>query len=218
MIAYGTVTGTQKDKNGSSLTVRVTDETAQMIHRKKIKSIEIRMDDGRHITVEQRKKIFATLNDIAFYLGYLPEELKEEMKYYYITKTRRNDCFYDDGIFSLSDCSIDLARDFINFILCFALENDVPLSDFAINRTDDIDYYLYICLKNRKCCVCGKHGEIHHVDTIGMGNDRRKLDDSGHRKMCLCRMHHTIAHQRGMEEFERMYKVYGILYEDVETG
>ena len=80
-----------------------------------------------------------------------------------------------------------------------------------MNRTDDIGRYLYFCLKHRKCAVCGRNGEIHHVDAIGMGNNRRKVDDSGYRKICLCREHHTIAHQRGLEVFAKMYQVYGIV-------
>ena len=96
----------------------------------------------------------------------------------------------------------------------FAIENGIPLSDLGTNRTDDIGKYLYFCIKHKKCCICGKPGEIHHVDAIGMGNDRRKVDDSNHRKMCLCRMHHTIAHKRGMDAFEQMYKVYGIVVKE----
>lgn len=219
MIKYGDIVKVRSGKNGSDLIIHLPDDTAETVLKKHIRNVEIRLDDGRHITVEQRRKIYATLNDIAFYLGYLPEELKEEMKYYYIVKTKKEEFLSGDRIFSLSDCSVDTARDFINFILCFALENDVPLSDCGVNRTDDINCYLYMCLKNRKCCVCGLYGEIHHVDAIGMGNDRRRVDDSRYRKMCLCRKHHTIAHQRGMEAFEQMYKVYGIIYtEDMETG
>ena len=56
-----------------------------------------------------------------------------------------------------------------------------------------------------------RSGEIHHVDAIGMGNDRRTYDDTQCRKMCLCRKHHTTWHQMGDERFQRMYKVYGIL-------
>lgn len=213
MIVYGKVRNVGCDAYGSSyVCVAIDNRVADTIKNKQIKDIELRMDDGRHITVEQRKKIYATINDIAFYLGYLPEELKEEMKYYFVVKTKREDCIKGESIFSLSDCSVDLARDFINFILTFAIENDVPLSDFAINRTDDIDYYLYICLKHKRCCICGKPGEIHHVDTIGMGNNRKLVDDSSYRKMCLCRMHHTVAHTRGIEDFEKMYKVYGVIY------
>lgn len=171
---------------------------------KRIKKAEIRFDDGRTITIEQRKKAYATIRDIAEYTGYLPEEQKEWLKYYHIARTG---CEY----FSLSNCNIDTAREFINTILEYAIENGIQLSEMAINRTDDIGRYLYYCIKHKKCCICGRPGEIHHVDTIGMGNNRNRVDDTEYRKMCLCRTHHTIAHQRGMTAFEKMYKVYGIV-------
>ncbi len=179
-----------------------------MLCRKHIKQAEIRFDDGRHISAEQRKKAYATIRDIADHTGYLPEEQKEWLKYLHIART-------GGEYFSLSDCTMDMAREFINTILEYAIESGIPLSEEAINRTDDIGRYLYFCLAHKKCAVCGKDGEIHHVDAIGMGNDRRKVDDSDYRKLCLCRYHHTIAHQRGMPEFEKMYKVYGIVARDL---
>lgn len=180
----------------------------ELLKEKTIRQAEVRFDDGRHISIDQRKKAYATIRDIADYTGFLPEECKEQMKYVHIIRTG---CEY----FSLSDCSMDTAREFINTLIEFSLENGIPLSDLGTNRTDDIGKYLYFCIKHKKCCVCGKPGEIHHVDAIGMGNDRRKVDDSNHRKMCLCRLHHTIAHQRGMDAFEQMYKVYGIVVKEV---
>lgn len=174
---------------------------------KRIKTAEIRFDDGRMISALQRKKAYATIRDISDYTGYLPEQQKEWLKYLHIERTGAD-------YISLSDCTMDEARGFINTILEYAIEEGIPLSDLAINRTDDIGKYLYYCIKHKKCCICGRPGEIHHVDTIGMGNDRRKLDDSGHRKMCLCRNHHTIAHSRGMTAFEKMYHVYGIVIKD----
>lgn len=179
----------------------------ELLKEKTIRQAEVRFDDGRHISIDQRKKAYATIRDIADYTGFIPEECKEQMKYVHIIRTG---CEH----FSLSDCSMDTAREFINTLIEFSLENGIPLSDLGTNRTDDIGKYLYFCIKHKKCCICGKPGEIHHVDAIGMGNDRRKLDDSNHRKMCLCRMHHTIAHQRGMIAFEQMYKVYGIIVKD----
>lgn len=180
----------------------------ELLKEKTIRQAEVRFDDGRHISIEQRKKAYATIRDISDYTGFLPEECKEQMKYTHIIRTG---CEY----FSLSDCSMDTAREFINTLIEFSLENGIPLSDLGANRTDDIGKYLYFCIKHKKCCICGKPGEIHHVDAIGMGNDRRKVDDSNHRKMCLCRLHHTIAHQRGMGAFEQMYKVYGIVVKEV---
>ena len=195
----------KEDPSGTSIIIKIPGKRLQEpIVRKRIKDAELRLDDGRTITAEQRKKAYATIRDISDYTGYLPEEQKEWLKYLHIARTG---CEY----FSLSDCSIDTARGFINTILEFALENGIPLSGLAVERTDDIGKYLYFCIKHKKCCVCGKDGEIHHVDAIGMGNDRRYIDDSGYRKMCLCRTHHTIAHQRGMEAFTTMYKVYGIV-------
>lgn len=179
-----------------------------LIKEKTIRQAEVRFDDGRHISSEQRRKIYATLRDIADYNGDTVSFLKDEMKTRYVEETG-NDWP------SFSDCSIDTAREVINTIMNFAIENGIPLSDLGTNRTDDIGKYLYFCIKHKKCCVCGKPGEIHHVDAIGMGNDRRKVDDSNHRKMCLCRLHHTIAHQRGMDAFEQMYKVYGIVVKEV---
>ncbi len=195
-------------EDGTELKILIPNvDLKESIQSKQMRKCGVWLEDGRHISSEQRKKIYATIADISQYLGYLPEECKEWMKYLHIANTG---CEY----FSFGDCSMDTAREFINTILEFALVNGVQLQDFAVNRTDDIGKYLWYCLKHKKCAVCGQQGEIHHVDTIGMGNDRTKLDDSNHRKLCLCRFHHTIAHQKGMIKFEESYKVYGIVFKE----
>lgn len=196
-------------KDGTDLVVSVPDlKLGDMFQRKKIRNAEIRFDDGRHISAEQKKKAYATIRDISDWTGYLPEEMKEILKYQHMMRT-------GDAYFSLSNCSMDTAREFINTILEFALENGIPLSDNAIERTDDIGRYLYYCLLHKKCAICGKDGEIHHEDAIGMGNDRTKVDDSSYKKICLCREHHTLAHSLGVIRFREMYKVYGIVVKDL---
>ena len=195
--------------DGTDLVVSVPDlKLGDMFQRKKIRNAEIRFDDGRHISAEQRKKAYATIRDISDWTGYLPEEMKEILKYQHMMRT-------GDAYFSLSNCSMDTAREFINTILEFALENGIPLSDNAIERTDDIGRYLYYCLLHKKCAICGKDGEIYHEDAIGMGNDRTKVDDSSYKKICLCREHHTLAHSLGVIRFREMYKVYGIVVKDL---
>lgn len=199
----------REQKDGTDLVVYVPDlKLGDMFQRKKIRNAEIRFDDGRHISAEQRKKAYATIRDISDWTGYLPEEMKEILKYQHMMRT-------GDAYFSLSNCSMDTAREFINTILEFALENGIPLSDNAIERTDDIGRYLYYCLLHKKCAICGKDGEIHHEDAIGMGNDRTKVDDSSYKKICLCREHHTLAHSLGVIRFREMYKVYGIVVKDL---
>lgn len=196
-------------KDGTDLVVSVPDlKLGELFQRKKIRNAEIRFDDGRHISAEQRKKAYTTIRDISDWTGYLPEEMKEILKYQHMMRT-------GDAYFSLSNCSMDTAREFINTILEFALENGIPLSDNAIERTDDIGRYLYYCLLHKKCAICGKDGEIHHEDAIGMGNNRTKVDDSSYKKICLCREHHTLAHSLGVIRFREMYKVYGIVVKDL---
>ena len=195
----------RESDSGTEIIIRVPGrKIGDVLADKKIKKAEMRFDDGRIISIEQRKKAYATIRDIADYTGYLPEEQKEWLKYLYIQKT-------GDDYISLSHCSMDQAREFINVILEYAIESGIQLSEQAINRTDDIGKYLYFCIKHKKCAICGQAGEIHHEDAIGMGNDRKTIDDSNYKKICLCRKHHTIAHQMGVDRFTKMYKVYGII-------
>ncbi len=202
----------RETQNGTDLIVHIAGkQLGYLFERKYIKHAEMCFDDGRHISAEQRKKVYATIRDISDYTGYLPEEQKEWLKYLHISNTG---CDY----FSLSDCTMDTAREFINTILEYALENGIPLSEEAINRTDDIGRYLYFCIMHKKCAICGRPGEIHHEDAIGMGNDRRTLDDSKHKKICLCRLHHTKAHELGVIRFTKMYKVYGIIVKESDAS
>ena len=194
--------------NGTEIIIRIPDKKiGEFLSQKCIKKAEMRFDDGRTISIEQRKKAYATIRDIADYTGNDPEYQKEWLKCLYVEKT-------GDDYISLSDCSMDQAREFINVILEYAIESGIQLSEQAINRTDDIGKYLYFCIKHKKCSICGQDGEIHHEDAIGMGNDRKTLDDSNHKKICLCRKHHTIAHQMGVDRFTKMYKVYGIIVKE----
>ena len=208
MYAVATLNQYKETDKGTELYITIPDKKiGEILVDKHIKKAEMRFDDGRSISADQRKMAYATIRDIADYTGYLPEEQKEWLKYLYVAKTGKE-------YISLSDCSMDEAREFINVILEYALENGVQLTEQAINRTDDIGRYLYFCIKHKKCAVCGIQGEIHHEDAIGMGNNRKTLDDSNYKKICLCRTHHTIAHQLGVERFQKSYKVYGIKVED----
>lgn len=198
------ITGYREDRTGTDLIIHIPEQISELLVNKGIRSAEIRLDDGRQISAAQRKKIYATIRDIAGYTGYMPEEEKEWLKYLHISRT-------GEAYFSLSTCSMDTAREFINTILEYAIEHGIPLSERGVERADDIGKYLFYCIKHKKCAVCGRDGEVHHVDAIGMGRDRRTVDDSYSRKICLCRTHHTIAHQRGMRAFGQMYHVYGIV-------
>ena len=177
--------------------------TDELLH-KQIEDVEIRLNDGRTITALQRKKAYATIRDIADYSGHLPEFLKEWFKYEYMIQT-------GEDYFSLSDCSVTTARNYINILIDFCLHYGVPINEPLVQRTDDINAYLYMCLYYRKCAVCGKPADIHHVtgSKIGMGSDRDAVHHLGREAIALCREHHTKAHTDERAFFEENH-IYGI--------
>ncbi|QXN67732.1 hypothetical protein [Mycolicibacterium phage J1] len=209
---FSQIKAIKETEEGTDLIVHVPEKVGHKIVKYRngnLINAEIRIDDNRTITAEQRKKIFATIRDIANYLGDWPEYYKEFLKF--------NFCM-EKGMdyFSLSDCSISVARDFITYLIDFILKEDIPLSNAALKRTEDIDHYLWGCIKYKKCAICGKAGETHHWDAIGMGRDRKVYDDSKHRKIQLCRTHHAEAHKVGRDTFGAKYHVYGIVYNEEE--
>lgn len=205
-------------KKGMKITLAIDDENTISVMKDiynfmdKPLEVEILVDDKeqserlQQITPDQRKKIYATIKDIANYIGDNTESVKNNLKIEFIQNSQ-----YE--MFSLSNCSHELASDFIDFLINFSFENGVPMTEHPLKRIDDTERYLATCLKHNVCCICGQPGEVHHVDAIGMGRDRRIYDDSDHRKMCLCREHHTEAHQIGVDAFEQKYHVYGALWE-----
>lgn len=200
---FSDITGYRVTENGIDLLVHLPQDIRYLIKRQNIRHAEVILDDGRYISIDQRKKIYAMLRDISEYTGDPPEATKEWMKYCYIEKTG---CQY----FSLSDCSVTTAREFINFLMDVCLRNGIILTESGLKRTDDIDAYLIQCIRYKKCCICGRPADVHHVDAIGMGNDRRHFDDSENEIIALCREHHTQAHSLGNARFMERYKVYGI--------
>ncbi|MCF6461479.1 putative HNHc nuclease [Clostridium sp. Cult3] len=211
---FSQITGIRETEKGTDLMLHIPGEQVQ---KKIIKyrngsriDAEIKINDGRTITPDQRKKIFATIRDIAEYTGDHPEGLRAWLLYQYCAET-------GEMPFSLSNCSISQAREFITFIIDFILKEDIPLSDAALSRTDDIDRYLWGCIKYKRCAICGKSpSDLHHWDAIGAGRDRRTIDDNKLRKIQLCREHHTEAHTIGRNSFEKKYHVYGVIYREEE--
>jgi hypothetical protein len=162
----------------------------------------------KQITPEQRKKVYAILKDMESYLGESQDNLKEQLKQSFIQATE-----YED--FSLSDCSKELASDFIEFLIRVCFKTGVPLSENPINGFDDIEKYLALCLEEKKCCICGQPGEVHHCEgsRVGMGRNRNTIDDSQSKKICLCRVHHGELHNIPEEEFMSKYHVQGVVWD-----
>jgi len=191
---------------GKKLVLETDANIEQEILRQKIYDAEIRFDDGRTITSDQRKKAYALIGEISRWSGFLPEEAKEWLKFYFTSEYGQFDYF------SLSDCSVTSAREFISYLVEFCLKNNVPCREPLMSLADDIDKYLYSCLANKRCCICGQPSDFHHCEgsRIGMGRDREEIPLLNAYGMALCRKHHTECHTIGEQTFNNKYHVYGI--------
>ena len=158
--------------------------------------------DSRPLSDKQRRMCYALINAIAEWSGSTTEEIKEAFKMEFWAEQVET---LADKIFSLSNAPMSLVASFQKFLIGFILHNDVPLNFSLLEYVDDIQDYVYQCLINKKCCVCGKRADLHHIDAIGMGNDRNEVQHLGREVMSLCRVHHNEIHALGKKDFFAKY-------------
>lgn len=158
---------------------------------------EIFIKDPRGFTVEQRKFFFALLNDIYKETGLSVDEMKDYIYSMFRYATGNNISLSNQSVSTVDDVSY-----LTNLVLDFIFEHDIPFKDGYEVPPQNIQYFFYKCLMTRTCCNCGrKPADIHHVDAVGMGNNRKKINNSGRRFMALCRVCHTKIHTEGFSEF-----------------
>ncbi len=188
--------------DGHNLVVVPAESIDRELFRKQVGNIEIRLNDGRTISADQRKKIFAIIRDIGLWSGHEPEYLRQ-----YLTWDFAAD--WNGDMFSLSDVDMTTARYFLNYLISFCFKNNVPTKRPLIEHTEDMGRYLYYCLEHRKCAICNKPADVHHVDHVGAGFNRHKINHVGMRAIALCREHHRMVDKSEKELFDK-YKIFGI--------
>ena len=145
------IKGVKEDMDGTQMLIQAKNaNVANYIIEHCISMGRLVIMDGRFISPEQRKKAYATERDIAEYCGYMSKDEKA-----YVHEALKAECekAYRKEAFSLSDCTMDTARDYIAFLLEYAIQNGIPLTDNLTNRAEEIDRALIACIKHRKCCV-----------------------------------------------------------------
>ena len=163
--------------------------------------VGVELVDERHISADQRKKAYVLISYIAAWWGYTPLEcMKEMLKLMFVgeAETLRRS-------FSLSDCDMTTARLFITYLVDFCLLHGVDVGEPLYQLSEDIPRYVWVCLMNKRCAVCGRKAELHHVDAVGMGRNRKEICHIGMRALPLCREHHTEIHRIGQKDFLRRY-------------
>ncbi len=190
------VTGKILSAVNDVITVRVNADAQGWCLDHNARTVEVRIDDGRSITADQRRKIYATMRDIADWMGDMPDSVKAFFKWSFCGEEEHDD-------FSLSNVDRETASEFLSYLIDFCIQNGVPCSDPLWDRCEDIERYMYACVMTRTCCITGtKNAQIHHVDRVGRGRNRNEICHVGMRVVPLSADIHTMIHSTsGEDEF-----------------
>lgn len=160
----------------------------------------VEFDDARAVTAAQRRKAHVLLRAISEYTGYTPMEIvKWETKTLFLSDSAALHAW-----FSLRNCSMTEARLYITWLVDFCLAVGIPCGEPLWAIAEDIPRYVWACLMSKSCAVCGKPAQLHHVNAIGMGRNRREVPQLGMNALPLCGKHHAEAHN-GERDFMVRY-------------
>ncbi|WP_427814317.1 putative HNHc nuclease [Enterococcus sp. 22-H-5-01] len=167
---------------------------------------ELFIKDPRGFTPQQRRFVFALMQDIYIYTGEPLESLKDVFYWQFRYFTGKNISLSNE-----SESSVDEVSTLSELILDFIFENDIPFREGYEIPPQNVEYYFYKCVMTRTCCVCGKRGaDIDHFNKSLGRRKRKSVDHSEYDFAALCRTHHSEKHQIGLEEFKRKHHVIGI--------
>lgn len=193
--------------NNKSVMVEIPNENIDknyLLEHRKITECDVTFKDGRTISPEQRKRIFATLGDIQEWNGDTIDYLKDLFKRKMVEK-------YGCNWFSFKDTDMTTAKTYLTMLIDFCIENGVYSDNSYLERSEEVGKYLYACLIYKKCCICNTEAILHHIDRVGMGRDRHSINHIGMEAQALCGVHHSEVHSfMSQDDFNEKYHIYGI--------
>lgn len=187
--ARGRIVGYDERRN--ELLIRAPYDDWQTLTKRGYKDCLVQLVDGRPISDKQRRTCYALLREIGAYTGMGTDPAKEYMKLKFLVEDMDQTA---DRIFSLSNAPMSLVCAFQRFLVHFILDWDIPCGFPLLDFVDDVGDYVYYCLISKKCCICGRAADLHHIDRVGMGRDRHDILHEGLEALPLCRGHHGEAH------------------------
>lgn len=166
--------------------------------------VTVTWQDNRNRTAEQNRKAWALMSEIADFQGQEKEATYKEQALAFTDKSME---ILQGRLFHLSTATVSEASAFITMLVELIVENGIPTKQPLYTLCEDVEKYTYACLMNKKCCVCGKKADLHHVDQISMGYNRETKPQLGARVLPLCRVHHDEYHRTGLTAFGEKYHV-----------
>ena len=190
------------DERRGELVIRAPYTDFPAMCRREYREVDVQLIDSRPLSDRQRRSCYAMIREIAAWSGDTTESIKEAMKLDFWCGELLQ---MADSMFSLSNAPMSVVAAFQSWLARFIVRNDVPTKRPMLEYVDDIDDYVYACLIHKKCVICGKKADLHHVDALGMGMNREEVIHEGLEVMPLCREHHTEMHAVGKSSFFEKY-------------
>lgn len=198
------IDGTVTDYRDGIITIKAPCDDWQLMVKREVKKVKVQLLDGRTLSDKQRRACYALIGAIADWSGDDKISMKRILKVEFWTQHLED---LNDQIFSLSNAPMSQVAEFQRFLVDFIVKNDIPTKWSLLDMADDTGDYIYSCLMNKKCCICGKRGDLHHIDRVGMGRNREEIIHEGMEVLPLCREHHQKAHEMGDREFMDLYHI-----------
>lgn len=192
------------DERTGELLIRARYDDVFTMIKREFKECLVQPIDSRPLSDKQRRACYALIGEISDYTGMEKDRTKELMKLKFLAEELQETA---DKIFSLSNAPMSLVCAFQRFLVRFILDWDIPCNFPLLNFVDDVQDYVYSCLVNKKCCICGARADLHHVDHVGMGRNRNEIVHEGMKTLPLCREHHTEVHAIGHKTFCEKYHI-----------
>lgn len=157
------------DADARFLTVRVPYNPEYV--RQDMKKATVFLHDGRKHSRDQHGKVFALIGEIAMWAGYKKREccsVNADMKRDFLIA--RFDALEAAAIksFSMSDGDVTTVSMYIQFLIDFILEHNIPTKRPVTEMCEDIQAAVYSAMFHKRCIVCGRNADLHHVDRVGM--------------------------------------------------
>ncbi|MDK9681625.1 putative HNHc nuclease [Lactiplantibacillus argentoratensis] len=159
--------------------------------------------DTRKARPQQRRLFFALLSDIYTWSGMPTDFLKNLFYLQYESYTFGKQISLSDT----TESSVSDANQLLDLVIDFMFEWHVPFKEGYKLLPREQEYYLFQCCRHRVCMICGNRADIHHVDVIGAGLNRTRVDHTKRHVMALCRVHHSEIEQIGSVAFSAKYHV-----------
>lgn len=195
---------TKKLSNGE-FTINPTDESLEeleaLISQKKT-LLTLQAFDPNKVTRKQQQKAHALIRDINdFSDNDFIENAERNLKIDFCIQSG----LPFDTLFSLSNCSRDIARQFITYLVEYCFKYDIPFDSKDLHLDFDTNRKMFLSAVHNRCFVTQSRRQdavlhIHHVNPVGR-NNRIIVDHRNRYYMILTAELHDEIHRLGYWDF-----------------